>query len=93
MVLCGIANSTMRAPSVHLMLDQHQGDAGSASALITAAAMVMGSIGMVLLSLNLTDRVRLIGILNLVIGLLCATLWLAVALPRLKAARATGQAR
>ena len=92
MLLCGMANSTMRAPATHLMLDQHQGDAGSASALITAAAMVMGSIGMVIMSLNLTDRVRLIGIMNTGVGILCMVLWLVVALPRLSAARASGSA-
>jgi MFS transporter, DHA1 family, multidrug resistance protein len=86
MLLSGIASSTMRAPSTHLMLNQHQGDAGSTSALMNASSMVMGSIGMVLVSLELTDRVRLIGIMNLAIGLLCMTLWLAVALPRLSSA-------
>jgi DHA1 family bicyclomycin/chloramphenicol resistance-like MFS transporter len=92
MLLCGIANSTMRAPGVHLMLGQHPGDAGSASALITAAAMAMGSIGMVVVSLHLTDRVRIIGIMNLVVGLVCVILWFAVARRSLSPGGALGSA-
>jgi MFS transporter, DHA1 family, multidrug resistance protein len=89
----GIAISAMRPPAAHLMLDQHERDAGSASALMGASSMVMGSIGMVIASLGLTDRVHLLGILSIVVGLLCGTLWVAVALPRLVKAQRSEAAR
>ena len=69
------------------MLDQHEGDAGSASSLMGSAQMVMGSIGMVIASLQLGDRVKLIGILNIIVGLACGTLWLVIARPLLTRAR------
>ncbi len=77
-----IALSVMRPPSSYLMLDQHRADAGAASSLMGAAFMIMGSLGMVFLSLQLADRIRLIGALNIGIGLLCGILWVTVARPR-----------
>jgi hypothetical protein len=53
----------------------------------------MGSIGMVIASLQLTDRIHLLGILNVAIGLLCGTLWVAVALPRLVRVQRPGSGR
>ncbi len=44
----------------------------------------MGSLGIVIVSLQLWGRVEMIGILNVVLGLLCGGLWLGLALPRLR---------
>jgi MFS transporter, DHA1 family, multidrug resistance protein len=79
----GMALSVSRPGATYLMLDQHEGEAGSASALMGASSMVMGSVGMLIVSLHLTDRIHLIGLLNIVIGLLSGTLWLAIARPLL----------
>ena len=83
-----ISMSCMRPPATYLMLDQHEEDAGSVSALMGSSSMIMGSLGMVLVSLQLGGRVEMIGILNVALGLLCAGLWLGVALPRLRRDRA-----
>jgi DHA1 family bicyclomycin/chloramphenicol resistance-like MFS transporter len=79
-----ISLSCLRPPATYLMLDQHEEDAGSVSALMGSSSMIMGSLGMVIVSLQLGGRVEMIGMLNLVLGLLCAGLWLGVALPRLR---------
>ncbi len=82
-----IALSCMRPPAVYLMLDQHEADAGSVSALMSSSHMVMGSIGMVLVSLPfLGGRVEILGVLTLVVGLLSGGLWLGIGQPRLRAA-------
>lgn len=82
-----IALSCMRPPAVYLMLDQHEADAGSVSALMSSSHMVMGSIGMVLVSLPfLGGRVEILGVLTLAVGLLSGALWLGVGQPRIRAA-------
>jgi DHA1 family bicyclomycin/chloramphenicol resistance-like MFS transporter len=82
-----IALGCMRPPSVYLMLDQHEADAGSVSALMSSSYMVMGSIGMVLVSLPfLGGRVEILGILTLVVGVLSGALWLGIGQPRIRAA-------
>ena len=63
------------------MLDQHEGDAGSASALMGSSHMVMGSVGILIVSLKLWDRVLLIGALILGLGLLSMALWVGVVQP------------
>jgi DHA1 family bicyclomycin/chloramphenicol resistance-like MFS transporter len=82
-----IALSCMRPPAVYLMLDQHEADAGSVSALMSSSHMVMGSIGMVIVSLPLLGgRVEILGVLTLVVGLLSGGLWLGIGQPRIRAA-------
>ena len=77
----GIASSIIRPPATYLMLDQHEGDAGSASALMGSSHMVMGSVGILIVSLKLWDRVLLIGALILGLGLLSMALWVGVVQP------------
>lgn len=72
-----IVGSCTRPPSTYLMLDQQQEDTGSASALMSSFTTVMGSIGMIIASFDLGDLVQLIGTLNIILGLLCGSLWLA----------------
>lgn len=73
-----IAVSSTRPPGTFLMLEQLQKDAGAASSLMSSFATVMGSIGMIIVSFNLYSPVRIIGVLNIVFGLLCGGLWLFV---------------
>ncbi|MGA2477907.1 MAG: multidrug effflux MFS transporter [Spirochaetia bacterium] len=72
-----IAGSCLRPPSTFLMLEQQKGDTGSASSLMSSFAIVMGSIGMIIVSFNPGNLVRVVGALNVVFGLLCGGLWLA----------------
>ena len=77
----GVAMACMRPPATYLMLGQHEGDAGSASALMGSSSMVMGSLGMILVSLRFADRLHLLGVMYIAVGLLCGTLWLTIARP------------
>lgn len=71
-----IVASCVRPPGTFLMLDQHKGDSGSASSLISSFQTVMGSIGIMLVSLNPGNHVQVVGAINIIIGLLCIILWL-----------------
>ncbi len=84
MLPSGIALSCLRPPAVYLMLDQHEADAGSVSALMSSSHMVMGSIGMVIVSLPLGGRVEILGALTLAVGLLSGGLWLGVGQPLIR---------
>ncbi len=71
-----IALSCMRPPATYLMLGQHEADAGSVSALMGSTHMVMGSAGIIIVSLGLWERVELVGAVNLAVGAMSAFLWL-----------------
>jgi DHA1 family bicyclomycin/chloramphenicol resistance-like MFS transporter len=73
-----IVASFAHPPGTFLMLDQHKGDTGSASSLMSSVQTMMGSIGMILVSFNFGNRVRIVGTMNIIIGLLCGGLWLTV---------------
>ncbi len=80
-----IAFSCMRPPTTYLMLGQHEGDAGSVSALMGSSHMVMGSIGMVVASLELWGRVQVLGVITLGVSVLSGGLWLSFGRPRVRA--------
>jgi DHA1 family bicyclomycin/chloramphenicol resistance-like MFS transporter len=65
----------MRVPGVNLMLEQQQNDSGSASALINFFGMLMGSLGMHLVSLHPDDLTLSLGCIQIAIGLISAILW------------------
>lgn len=77
-LLGSMMNSCQRPPGVYLMLQQQKTDAGSASSLITAASIAMGSVGMVIASASSLNPVITIGGLNVLTGLLCGAAWLGV---------------
>jgi DHA1 family bicyclomycin/chloramphenicol resistance-like MFS transporter len=84
-----IANACSRPPGVYLMLSEAESDAGSASALISSYTMIMGSVGITLVSLIPGPLVHVVGSLNLFVGVVCLVAWLvATRLPLLAAARA-----
>jgi MFS transporter, DHA1 family, multidrug resistance protein len=73
-----IAGSCVRPPGTFLMLEQQTGDTGSASSLMSSAGMVMGSIGMIIISFNPGNLIQVVGVLNIIFGLLCGGAWLVV---------------
>lgn len=72
-----LMGSCVRPPGTFLMLEQQEGDTGSASALINCFALVFGSAGMVLVSLDATSLI-LFGAINVATGLVCLTGWLLI---------------
>ncbi|MDW5563776.1 MAG: multidrug effflux MFS transporter [Methanomassiliicoccus sp.] len=70
---CG---SLTRAPGTNLILEQQRGDAGSASSLIACTGVLMGSLGMSIVSLDWPDLVFVLGAVNAMVGAACLTMWL-----------------
>ncbi len=71
-----MAFSCSRPPAIYLMLAQHEGDAGSLSSLMGAFSTVMGTLGIVLVSLGMWGRVELIGTLTIVLAVVSLIMWL-----------------
>ncbi len=83
-----IATSCLRPPSAFLMLEQQQTDAGSASALMGSFAMIMGSVGMMVVSVFPGSLIQAVGALNITIGAVCGGSWLlATGTPLLRGTR------
>lgn len=64
-----------RPPSNNLVLDQVDEYAGSASSLLVFLFFMLGSCSMWLISLDWTDKVRVIGLLATIVGSLMLLLW------------------
>ena len=66
----------IRPPSTNLMLEQQARDTGSAVSLMTCSGILMGSVGMLLISFDWGNRIAALGMLQFIIGLTCGLLWL-----------------
>lgn len=73
-----LAGSIIAPPSANLMLEQQKEDTGSASSLMNSSITIMGSVGMMLISLSWDNRIWVLGALNLIFGLLSLFLWQSV---------------
>ena len=67
--------SISRPPSSSLLLEQQDKDTGSASSLIQATFLLTGSMGMLFVSYDWGNRIMILGIMNLVLGLGGLVLW------------------
>ncbi|WP_417247707.1 multidrug effflux MFS transporter [Celeribacter sp.] len=65
----------VRVPGANLLLDQQDKDTGSAAALIQFSGTMMGAAAVQIVSANSHDLIRNYGILLVIIGTTCATLW------------------
>ena len=70
--------TSMRPPSTNLMLEQQEFDSGSASALINCMGMVMGSLGIFLLSEEAGSQIPVLGMLLVSTGTLGGVLWVVI---------------
>ncbi len=75
----------VRPPATYILLDQHEGDAGSVSALMGSWHMVLSSLGMIIVSLDIWGRIEMVGTVTLVLGSLSLVMWLSLGLPRVRA--------
>ncbi len=73
-----ISASCVRTPGTNLMLEQQRGDTGSAAALMSCFGIFMGSIGMTIISLNWSNTILVLGMMNILIGLISGALWLQI---------------
>lgn len=74
-----IMGSCIRTPGTNLMLEQQEEDAGSAAALMSCFGILMGSMGMGIISLEWSNTIRILGSMNILVGLACLGLWLLLA--------------
>lgn len=65
----------MKPPSANLLLEQQEDDTGSASSLISCLGMMMGSLGMFMVSTPPTSLISTLGGIQLGIGLAGGILW------------------
>ncbi len=79
MALCilpsSIAGSCMRAPAANLMLEQQQGDTGSVSSLIGCTGLLMGSLGMTLISLDWSNTIVTLGVMTFATAATSLLMW------------------
>ncbi|AET69381.1 drug resistance transporter, Bcr/CflA subfamily [Desulfosporosinus orientis DSM 765] len=70
-----LAGSITRPPSANLMLEQQKGDTGAVVSLMSFAFTVFGSIGMIIISLDWADRVKVMGILYFIFAAASLISW------------------
>lgn len=70
-----IGTSLLRPPSVNLLLEQVDNEAGAASSMMTFSFIFSGSLGMQFISLAWENRIFMIGMVDIVVGLCCFLLW------------------
>jgi DHA1 family bicyclomycin/chloramphenicol resistance-like MFS transporter len=68
--------SISRPPSSSLLLEQQDKDTGSASSLIQASFVLSGSIGMLVISYDWSDRIMVLGMMNLLLSFGGLLLWI-----------------
>ncbi len=73
-----ICGSCMRTPGVNLMLEQQRENTGSAAGLISCFGIFMGSMGMMIISLDWNNTILVLGMMNILTGLVCGGLWLRI---------------
>lgn len=71
-----LATSISRPPSSSLLLEQQDSDTGSASSLIQASFVLAGSLGMLFISYDWSNRIMVLGIMNLLLSSGGLILWL-----------------
>jgi len=71
-----IMGSCIRTPGTNLMLGQQEDDTGSASALMSCFGILMGSMGMTIISQEWSNTILVLGSMNILVGLVCLGLWL-----------------
>lgn len=70
-----IMGSCIRTPGTNLMLEQQEDDTGSASALMSCFGILMGSMGMIVISQSWSNNIQILGLMNILVGLTCLGLW------------------
>ena len=70
-----IAGSILRPPSANLMLEQQKGDTGSLVSVMGCTGMLMGSLGMTLISLPWGNTVIALGTMTVLTALTSTLAW------------------
>ena len=70
-----VAGSIIRPPAVNLMLEQQKGDTGSMVSVMNCTNLLMGSLGMTLISFNWGNTIIALGIMTLLTALTSTLAW------------------
>jgi DHA1 family bicyclomycin/chloramphenicol resistance-like MFS transporter len=71
-----LSGSLMRPPTTNLVIEQQDEDIGSAMSLMSFIYTVMGSIGMLLISLKWESTIVAMGVVYLIMVIISILLWL-----------------
>ncbi|MEG1002898.1 MAG: multidrug effflux MFS transporter [Clostridium sp.] len=72
-MFCG---NMLKPPSTNLILAQQNDNIGSASSLLSFSNTIMGSIGMIIITLNVGNKIVAIGAMYLIISSISLLLWI-----------------
>ena len=72
----GFCMGLSRPPATNLILEQVDRDTGAASALIAFSFMMVGALGMFIVSLGWADKITVIGVLGAGVGAVTLGFWL-----------------
>ena len=70
-----LAGTMVRPPSTSLILEQQDGDTGAASSLINSSFLLVGTVGMAVISLDWANLIVSLGALYLFVGIVCLLSW------------------
>ncbi|MFC1839414.1 multidrug effflux MFS transporter [Thermodesulfobacteriota bacterium] len=70
------AFALQRPPSMNLMIEQQDKNTGSASSLMFCFMGLFGSLGLVIISMDWNNRIIVLGVINVILGLLSTSFWL-----------------
>ena len=69
------AGSVTRPPTSNLMLEQQNGDTGAVVSVMSFTFTIFASIGMMMISLDWVDRVRVMGLMYVVFAFVSLVVW------------------
>ena len=78
LIPASLFGSIMAPARTNLMLEQLNGDTGAASSLMSCAMTIYGCIGMFMISLNFSNRIVIMGLMYLLIGIVSLIAWLII---------------
>jgi DHA1 family bicyclomycin/chloramphenicol resistance-like MFS transporter len=70
------AFTLQRPPSMNLMIEQQDKNTGSASSLMFCFMGLFGSLGLVIISMDWSNRIFVLGVINIILGILSTSFWL-----------------
>ena len=73
--IASAAFALQRPPSMNLLLEQQDKNIGSATSLMNCIMGSFGSLGLVIISFNWSSRVFVLGVINLIVGILSTAFW------------------
>lgn len=78
LIPASLFGNIMAPARTNLLLEQLQGDIGAASSLMSCAMTFYGSIGMFIISLNFSNKIVVMGLMYLIIGIISLIAWLII---------------